>query len=252
MVEILNENDNFPVFAEDTVHSLILSEVSRSCKQMCACIHKLHIVRVVCLFIFFRWLQWIRSSLPSMLQMQTMTPSFTPLTRHQWVLIQVVSTNEIIIEFLLMCLSVFVGQPDAEYFRIDLPNSGEVVLSKPLDYETKTLLTVTIHASVSNMHIYIYIWKVFRASKMNCIANRNIWFHNLRKWALQSTLTSAPTSPSQSWTQTTSTHSSCPACCFSRTRPVVSAQAQCTQSTSQRGRRSACEQSLSSVHRISG
>lgn len=90
-----------------------------------------------------------------MLQMQTMTPSFTPLTRHQWVLIQVVSANEIITEFLLMCLSVFVGQPDAEYFRVDLPNSGEVVLSKPLDYETKTLLTVTIHASVSNMHIYI-------------------------------------------------------------------------------------------------
>lgn len=72
-----------------------------------------------------------------------------------------------------MCLSLFVGQPDAEYFRVDLPNSGEVVLSKPLDYETKTLLTVTIHASVSNMHIYIYMYilKLFRASKVNCIAN---------------------------------------------------------------------------------
>lgn len=96
-----------------------------------------------------------------------MTPSFTPLTRHQWVLIQVVSTNKIIIEFLLMCFSVFVGQLDAEYFRIDLPNSGEVVLSKPLDYETKTLLTVTIHASVSNMHIYIciYIFKFLEPLK---------------------------------------------------------------------------------------
>lgn len=40
-------------------------------------------------------------------------------------------------------------QSDAEYFKIDLPNSGEVILSKPLDYETKTQLTVTIHASVS-------------------------------------------------------------------------------------------------------
>lgn len=46
--------------------------------------------------------------------------------------------------------SVFTGQPDADYFRIDLPNSGEVILAKPLDYETKTVLTVTIHASVSN------------------------------------------------------------------------------------------------------
>ena len=44
---------------------------------------------------------------------------------------------------------VCVLQPDAEYFKVDLPNSGEVLLSKPLDYETKTLLTVTIHASVN-------------------------------------------------------------------------------------------------------
>lgn len=42
------------------------------------------------------------------------------------------------------------GKPDADYFRIDLPNSGEVILAKPLDYETKVLLTVTIHASVSD------------------------------------------------------------------------------------------------------
>lgn len=63
---------------------------------------------------------------------------------------------------LLMCLCVCVCalQPDAEYFRFDLPNSGEVVLSKPLDYETKTLLTVTIHASVSYVH---FIFDRFRA-----------------------------------------------------------------------------------------
>lgn len=40
-------------------------------------------------------------------------------------------------------------QPDAEYFRVDLPNSGEVILSKALDFETKNQLSVTIHASVS-------------------------------------------------------------------------------------------------------
>ncbi|XP_033941685.1 cadherin-related family member 5 [Pseudochaenichthys georgianus] len=43
--------------------------------------------------------------------------------------------------------SIDQASPDAEYFKIDLPNSGEVILSKSLDYETKTQLTVTIHAS---------------------------------------------------------------------------------------------------------
>lgn len=42
------------------------------------------------------------------------------------------------------------SSPDAEYFKIDLPNSGEVVLSKPLDYETKSHLTMTIHATEMN------------------------------------------------------------------------------------------------------
>ncbi|XP_073803246.1 cadherin-related family member 5 isoform X5 [Danio rerio] len=35
---------------------------------------------------------------------------------------------------------------DASYFRIDLPNSGMVILDKPLDYETKTQLQVVIYA----------------------------------------------------------------------------------------------------------
>lgn len=39
-------------------------------------------------------------------------------------------------------------QPDAAYFRVDLPNSGEVILAKPLDYETKTQLEITISALV--------------------------------------------------------------------------------------------------------
>lgn len=52
---------------------------------------------------------------------------------------------------------MFVLQPDAEYFKVDLPNSGEVILSKPLDYETKTLLTVTIQASVSYVHLIFCI-----------------------------------------------------------------------------------------------
>ncbi|KAK7130142.1 hypothetical protein R3I93_019695 [Phoxinus phoxinus] len=35
---------------------------------------------------------------------------------------------------------------DASYFRIDLPNSGMVILDKPLDYESKTQLHVVIYA----------------------------------------------------------------------------------------------------------
>ncbi|KAJ8003108.1 hypothetical protein DPEC_G00165950 [Dallia pectoralis] len=40
--------------------------------------------------------------------------------------------------------------PDAAYFRMDLPNSGEVTLARPLDYETKPLVEITIYASEMN------------------------------------------------------------------------------------------------------
>jgi len=48
----------------------------------------------------------------------------------------------------LPALCVFLIQADASYFRIDLPNSGMVILDKPLDYETKTQLHVVIYAVV--------------------------------------------------------------------------------------------------------
>lgn len=40
-------------------------------------------------------------------------------------------------------------QGDARFFRIDLPNSGKVVLDKPLDYETTTHLKLVLWAQVS-------------------------------------------------------------------------------------------------------
>ncbi|KAJ8381876.1 hypothetical protein SKAU_G00026540 [Synaphobranchus kaupii] len=40
--------------------------------------------------------------------------------------------------------------PDSRYFRIDLPNSGKVILDKPLDYETKTQLQFVIYAAEMN------------------------------------------------------------------------------------------------------
>ncbi|XP_054876777.1 cadherin-related family member 5 [Poeciliopsis prolifica] len=39
---------------------------------------------------------------------------------------------------------------DAWFFRIDLPNSGKVVLSKPLDYESRTRLQIIMWAQESN------------------------------------------------------------------------------------------------------
>ncbi|XP_016400319.1 uncharacterized protein LOC107733265 [Sinocyclocheilus rhinocerous] len=40
--------------------------------------------------------------------------------------------------------------PDARYFRVDLPNSGKVVLNKSLDYEIKTQLRLTLYAVETN------------------------------------------------------------------------------------------------------
>ncbi|KAM4572999.1 cadherin-related family member 5 isoform 2-T2 [Odontesthes bonariensis] len=95
MVEILNENDNLPVFTEKTAQSLILSEL-----------------------------------------IPVNTVVFTVQATD--------ADNDNII------YSVDQSSPDAEFFKVSPPNSGEVILSKPLDYETKTLLNVTIFASEIN------------------------------------------------------------------------------------------------------
>ncbi|XP_040017845.2 cadherin-related family member 5 [Gasterosteus aculeatus] len=95
MVEVLNENDNSPVFAKDAAQSLTINELT-----------------------------------------PVNTVVFTVQAKD--------ADNDKII------YSIDQASPDAEYFRVDLPNSGQVILSRPLDYETKTLLTVTIHASEMN------------------------------------------------------------------------------------------------------
>nr|XP_020469292.1 cadherin-related family member 5-like [Monopterus albus] len=92
VVMILNENDNSPVFAEDTVQSFVISEL-------------------------------------------------TPVNTIAFTVHATDADNDTII------YSIDQTSPDAEYFKVDFPNTGEVILSKPLDYETKTLLTVTIHAA---------------------------------------------------------------------------------------------------------
>ncbi|XP_029951723.1 uncharacterized protein LOC115391591 [Salarias fasciatus] len=95
LVEIIDENDNSPVFAENTVQSLMISEL-------------------------------------------------TPVNTVIFTLQATDADNNKII-YLIDQTS-----PDAEYFKVLLPNSGEVILAKPLDYETKTQITVTIYASEMN------------------------------------------------------------------------------------------------------
>ncbi|KAM7002292.1 uncharacterized protein LKV04_003597 isoform 2-T2 [Tautogolabrus adspersus] len=92
MVEIVNENDNSPVFEANSVHSLTISEL-------------------------------------------------TPVNTVVFTVLATDADNDKII------YSIDQTSPDAEYFKVILPNSGEVILSKPLDYETITSLSVTIHAS---------------------------------------------------------------------------------------------------------
>ncbi|XP_058501780.1 cadherin-related family member 5 [Solea solea] len=94
-VEIMNENDNAPVFAENTTLFFTISEL-------------------------------------------------TPVNSVAFTVQAVDADKDHII------YSIDQTSPDAEYFKVDVPTSGKVVLSKPLDYETKNLLTVTIHAVEMN------------------------------------------------------------------------------------------------------
>ncbi|XP_015820100.2 cadherin-related family member 5 isoform X1 [Nothobranchius furzeri] len=95
LVEILNENDNSPMFPENAARTLSISEL-------------------------------------------------TPVNTVVFTIQAIDADNDKLI------YSIDQTSPDAEYFRIDLPNSGEVILSRPLDYETKTLLSIHIYATEMN------------------------------------------------------------------------------------------------------
>jgi len=92
MVEILDENDNLPVFPENTVQSVNISEL-------------------------------------------------TPVDTVVFTVKAIDPDDDRII------YSIDQTSPDAQYFKVELPNSGEVVLSKPLDFEIQSQLVITIHAS---------------------------------------------------------------------------------------------------------
>ncbi|XP_072565982.1 cadherin-related family member 5 isoform X2 [Paramormyrops kingsleyae] len=95
MAEILNENDNKPVFMEETVQPVAVSEL--------AAVNSVVFV------------------------------------------VKAVDADEDTIVYVIDR-----SLPDSSYFRIDLPNSGDVILSKHLDYETKTQMQLAIYAVEMN------------------------------------------------------------------------------------------------------
>ncbi|MFT7814908.1 cadherin-related family member 5-like [Arapaima gigas] len=95
MVEILNENDNKPIFLKTNIQTFDISELT-----------------------------------------SVNTVAFTVQARD--------ADDDTIMYIMDKSL------PDAIYFRIDLPNSGKVILAKPLDYETKTQLQLIIYAVEMN------------------------------------------------------------------------------------------------------
>ncbi|XP_029103325.1 cadherin-related family member 5-like [Scleropages formosus] len=91
MVEILNENDNKPVFLEETIQPVNISELAA-----------------------------VNSTV------------FT---------VKAIDADDDTIMYV-----IDKQLPDASYFRIDLPNSGKVILVKALDYETQSQLQLIIYA----------------------------------------------------------------------------------------------------------
>lgn len=71
---------------------------------------------------------------------------------HRWLICELGSVTRL----RLLCVAVSSPvtcslQSDAGFFRIDLPNSGKVVLNRPLDYESRTQLQLLIWAQVGHL-----------------------------------------------------------------------------------------------------
>ncbi|XP_026218543.1 cadherin-related family member 5 [Anabas testudineus] len=70
---------------------------------------------------------------------------------HNRILVEVENENDNRPNFLQETIQPFtIHECDARFFRIDLPSSGNVLLEKPLDYETRTQLELIIWAQESN------------------------------------------------------------------------------------------------------
>ncbi|XP_023205621.1 cadherin-related family member 5-like isoform X2 [Xiphophorus maculatus] len=84
-------------------------------------------------------------------------PKFLEGTIQPFIISEVAAVNSVVFTVKAVdsdgdMISYIIDQSseDAWFFRIDLPNSGKVVLSKPLDYESRTRLQIIMWAQESN------------------------------------------------------------------------------------------------------
>ncbi|XP_027900197.1 cadherin-related family member 5 isoform X3 [Xiphophorus couchianus] len=84
-------------------------------------------------------------------------PKFLEETIQPFIISEVAAVNSVVFTVKAVdsdgdMISYIIDQSseDAWFFRIDLPNSGKVVLSKPLDYESRTRLQIIMWAQESN------------------------------------------------------------------------------------------------------
>lgn len=239
--------------------------------------------------VIFSLLQWILWSLLSRPQMQITTRSFTLLTRHQWVLFFTLLTRKstytqslnyclcFCVHFAAWCRVLQVWSP--EQWRGDPIQASRLwdqncahchhpCLGMPCTFhfwhifisviKSISKFLSSIHHLITWCSWWLQLQKMNHSSVHASISpsntlvsfKENLTCHYLRKWALLSVSTPAPTSLSPFWMGMTSTHSSCPARCSSKTRSVASAPALCTRSMSQREKRSVTEPSLSHTTNI--
>ncbi|XP_053114526.1 uncharacterized protein LOC128328499 isoform X2 [Hemicordylus capensis] len=137
IVQVMNENDNKPQFQEDSVGTRNISEGcccwkghgkregSRASRlplnDKSLCLH----LNALCM----------RSTVPSKLAaLHSVVFSTQAEDADGDTLMYVIDSSSV----------------DARYFRIDLPNSGKIVLAKALDFETKRHLEFVVHAVEMN------------------------------------------------------------------------------------------------------
>ncbi|KAM8909095.1 cadherin-related family member 5 isoform 3-T6 [Spinachia spinachia] len=84
-------------------------------------------------------------------------PKFVKETIHRFTVSELTAVNSVLFTVKAMdadgdMISYIIdpSSRDPQFFRIDLPNSGKIVLNKPLDYETRTQLQVLIWAQEVN------------------------------------------------------------------------------------------------------
>lgn len=153
LVEILNENDNKPKFLEETIQPFSISEVKHRILGPPVLFHHPETFSIILLqvaavnsVVFTVKAVDLDGDMISFIidQSSVGSPSTSDLFCRK------VSGFILQIKPVRRAASAVVWylQEDAWFFRIDLPNSGKVVLNKPLDYESRTRLQIIMWAQV--------------------------------------------------------------------------------------------------------